>query len=220
MKNISPYAQLPIFASFSATTLQEIKNNSSELIYPNNRLILLESEEATAIYIVLEGEVKTYRTIADGRQQILARMFPGDVLNIVPLLIKQAQNQSNVEAVGQTRLLCIPKDGFLHLLDTCPEFSFAIMQALARRLQKMTSMVEALSLHSVRARLARFLILQAEQEKGAPKYTQDEIAQEIGTVRDVVGRLLKTFEEEGYVRREGRKLILLDRAGLEVEANS
>jgi CRP/FNR family transcriptional regulator len=220
MINISPYLQLPMFASFSATTLQEIKNVSSEWVYPNGKLILLESEESTAAYIILEGEVKTYRTTPDGRQQILTRLFPGDVFNIVPMLMKQTHNQSNVEAVGKTRLLCIPKDGFFHLLDTCPEFSFAMMQVLACRLQKMTAMVEDLSLHSVRARLAQFLILQADKEKGAPKYTQDEIAQEIGTVRDVVGRLLKAFEVEGYVHREGRKVILLDRAGLEAEVNS
>jgi CRP/FNR family transcriptional regulator len=220
MKKIFPYPQLPIFASFSPTTLQGIKNISSELEYPNGRLIFLESEEATAIYIILEGEVKTYRTTPDGRQQILTRLFQGDVFNIVPLLIEQTQNQSNVEAVGQTRLLCIPKDGFFHLLETCPEFSFAMMQVLARRLQKMTAMVEDLSLHSVRARLAQFLILQAGKGKGEPKYTQDEIAQEIGTVRDVVGRLLKIFEVEGYIHREGRKVILLDRARLEAEANS
>ncbi|MEN6436498.1 MAG: Crp/Fnr family transcriptional regulator [Anaerolineaceae bacterium] len=220
MKTNLIYQKIPFFSSFTNATLDCIQKVSYEWTFPPGKGILLESEEATAAYIVLEGEVKIFRVAPDGRQQVLTRLFPGEVFNIVPLVQDQSRNQSSAEAVGNTRLLCLPKEGFHNLMNTCPEFSNAIVKIFANRLQKLTAMVEYLSLHSVRGRLAQFLISQADKGSSAPKYTQDEIAQEIGTVRDVVGRLLKVFTDEGYIRREGRKVILLDRAGLEAEVDS
>jgi DNA-binding MarR family transcriptional regulator len=66
--------------------------------------------------------------------------------------------------------------------------------------------------------LAQFLIELADQPQAAGGWTQDEIAAHIGTVRDVVGRLLRDFESKGLISRERQKIFLLDRQGLRKEA--
>jgi len=71
-----------------------------------------------------------------------------------------------------------------------------------------------LSLYAVRARLARFLIELADLTPSTAGWTQDEIAAHIGTVRDVVGRLLRDFEGAGLIQRQQGKIILLNREKL------
>jgi len=85
-------------------------------------------------------------------------------------------------------------------------------------LAKITDLAANLSLYTVRARLAQFLIELADQPQSAGGWTQDEIAAHIGTVRDVVGRLLREFETQGLIDRDRQKIILLNRQGLKDEA--
>lgn len=180
--------------------------------------MLLEGDPAEAAYFVLEGEVKIYRMTAEGREQVLARMGCGQSFNAVPLFHVNPVHHSSVEASLETTLLSIPQKKFLWLLQSCPDFGFIMLQDFAARLEKLTNMVENFALHSVRGRLAGFLLAQADKGNAARRFTQEEIAREIGTVRDVVGRLLKSFMDDGLIRREGRRIVLLDRVRLETEA--
>jgi CRP/FNR family transcriptional regulator len=115
-------------------------------------------------------------------------------------------------------LLLIPVERYRMFLQTYPDLTYAILKDFSRRLDHLTNLVEDLSLHSVRGRLARFLLEQADQGEVPALWTQDEIAAHLGTVRDVIGRTLRAFMDNGLVRREGAKLILLDRERLEEEA--
>jgi len=85
----------------------------------------------------------------------------------------------------------------------------------------MVTLVERLSLFSVRQRLAEFLIRQAEENPldARPRWTQDDIARQLGTVRDVVGRTLRKLEDEGLIRFQRQHILLLDREKLESLAN-
>jgi len=102
----------------------------------------------------------------------------------------------------------------------------ALLQDFADRLDHLTILVEDLSLRTVRGRLARFLLEHASTELGgtvgegevARRWTQDEIAAHLGTVRDTVGRTLRAFVDAGLVRMDRQRIVLLDREGLEAEA--
>jgi CRP/FNR family transcriptional regulator len=85
---------------------------------------------------------------------------------------------------------------------------------------KTTSLAANLSLYTVRSRLAQFLIDLAERPQSAGGWTRDEIAAHIGTVRDVVGRLLREFESQGLIKRDRQNIILLDRKALMSEAQN
>ena len=94
------------------------------------------------------------------------------------------------------------------------------MRDYSQRLKQLTNKVEDLGLYSVRARLVRFLLEQADQKEIPVRWTQDEIARQIGTVRDVVGRSLRTLEQEGLIQIRRQCIRLLDRLRLEKIANS
>ncbi len=213
-------AGFPPFASLSDKTLACIGDACRLENYQRSETVILEGDPADAAFFMLQGEVKVYRMTRIGKEHVLSRMKAGQSFNTIPLLGEEDITHSSVETLTQVTLLRILKQDFLALLQTCPDFTFVMLRDFSNRLRKMTDMVESFALHSVRGRLAQFLIRQADQGKYAPRYTRDDIAREIGTVRDVVGRLLKAFEEKGYIRREGRRVILQDRAGLEAEAET
>ena len=89
---------------------------------------------------------------------------------------------------------------------------------MAAEVRHLSDMVEGLALHTVRTRLARFLLTQAEGTRHPKRWTQEEIAAHIGTVRDVVGRTLRAFADDGLIRRERGRVVVVDREGLEREA--
>jgi len=116
----------------------------------------------------------------------------------------------------------------------CPEMALALLRDFAGRLDHLTNLVEDLSLRTVRGRLARFLLehaptarlsspksdLSGTAEAGAvtQRWTQEEIAVHLGTVRDMVGRTLRAFADAGLIQMNRQRLVLLDREGLEAEA--
>ncbi len=83
----------------------------------------------------------------------------------------------------------------------------------------MTQLAAELSLYTVKARLARFLMDLADTRQIFDNWTQDEIAAQIGTVRDVVGRLLREFENQELIKRDRHQILLLERKGLTEIAN-
>jgi CRP/FNR family transcriptional regulator len=93
-----------------------------------------------------------------------------------------------------------------------------VLRDFAARLHHLTNLTEDLALRTVRGRLARFLISEADLGSVDREWTQEEMAVRLGTVRDVIGRTLRSLEDEGLVRRERQQIILLDREALMEEA--
>jgi CRP/FNR family transcriptional regulator len=127
-------------------------------------------------------------------------------------------NRASVEALTPASVFKLTARDFDDLLTNCPEFSIVLLSHFTQRISHMTDLVADLSLLSVRSRLARFLINLADEPDTAYDWTQDEIAAQIGTVRDVVGRTLRDFETLGLITRGHRHITLLDRSGLMREA--
>jgi CRP/FNR family transcriptional regulator len=125
---------------------------------------------------------------------------------------------ATVDAVTDATLHTIPCKLFRQMIRDHHEMGLAVLEHLAAEVRRLSDMVEDLALHTVRTRLARFLLAQTDSPQPSRRWTQEEIAAHIGTVRDVVGRVLRTLADEGLIRRERGRLVVRDRAGLEREA--
>jgi CRP/FNR family transcriptional regulator, cyclic AMP receptor protein len=179
-----------------------------------------QADPCEFVYFILKGEVEIYRLSPGGREQILDRLGQGSCFNVAPALLIDASNQANTRALTACELLSLSKTDFNHLLKEYPEFALAITRFFAERLAYMTDLIETLSLYSVRQRVAKFLIEEAEalEKEDSIRWTQTDMAKRLGTVRDVLGRTLRKFADEGLVRFEREKILLLDKQGLEKAA--
>jgi len=128
---------------------------------------------------------------------------------------------ADARSIGPAELLVIGREDFLRLLDRYPPLMHALAAYLAKRLLAMVELVERLALFPVRQHLAAFLINQADAvgEDVARHWTQEDIARRLGTVRDVVGRALRKFEQEGLIRFQRDHIQLLDREKLQILAD-
>lgn len=210
--------QLIFFQQLSPATLKHVESVARQRRFVSGESILLEGETAAAVFFVLEGEVRIYRLSPDGREQVLANVTPGKSFNTVPPLLADGRHTASARAVTDVVLLAIGSQDYLVLLREHPDLSFALLKDFAARLAHLTNLVENLALHSVRGRMAQFLLDQADGLLLPRRWTQDEMAEHIGAARDVVGRTLRDFITAGYIRREGHRIILSDRPGLEHEA--
>lgn len=202
------------FESLKPETKKALSVQAFERTFRSGQTLVIEGDPAHYGYFLLSGEVRVLRMSRDGRVQILARFGPGSPLNIISLLNSEAINRASIEALTQVKTLVLDKASFTKFLATFPDFSNMLLQIFAERITHLTDLAASLSLYTVRARLARFLIELADSPQSSGWWTQDEIAAQIGTVRDVVGRLLREFEAENMIVRDRQKIRLLNRQTL------
>jgi CRP/FNR family transcriptional regulator len=170
------------------------------------------------LHIVATGLIRARRLSLEGREYVFEYIGPGQALNLASAL-DSGTNLANGEAIVQTTTYAIPCNHFRQFVHDHPAVAVAALTRLSGQVRHLSDTVEDLALHSVRARLARFL-LSSGVTRPAPAHhwTQEEIAAHIGTVRDVVGRTLRIFARSGLIRRERGRLVIVDREGLEQEA--
>lgn len=222
---VQTLSKLSFFSGLDNDVLSEIAPHITEHTFSPGQVVILESEPCQAVYFVAQGVVRIHRLSPEGREHVLAYLGPGEPFNLVPALDGRPVLAA-VDAVTGTTLYIIPCEYFRQIMRDHHEVALAVMERLAAEVRHLSDMVEDLALHTVRTRLARFLLTHASAELGEvadgtqlPKrWTQEEIAAQIGTVRDVVGRTLRTFTGDGLIRRERGRLVVMDRAGLEREA--
>jgi len=210
-------SQLPFFARLGDDALLEIAPYIHERTFSPGQMIVSEGEPCQAVYFVAQGVVRLYRLSLEGREQVLAYLGPGESFNLVPVLDGRP-NLTTVDALTEVTLYTISCQRFHQIVRDRHEVALAVLERMAARVRRLIDMVEGLALHTVRTRLARFLLAQVEGTRHPKHWTQEEIAAHIGTVRDVVGRTLRAFADDGLIRRERGRIVVVDREGLEREA--
>lgn len=208
----------PFFSGLGEDELAEVASRVHERTFRRGEVILLEGEAPQAVYFIVHGQVRIYRLSPDGREQVLKRLGPGEAFNLVPVL-NGGHNPSSAMAWTDVTVYAIERGYFVQIVRQHPAVAMAVLADLAARLRYMTALVEDLSLRTVGARLAKLLLTQAVGEEAAPRrMTQQEMAAQLGTVREVVGRALAELEREGLIRMERHRIVIVNRADLATKA--
>ena len=211
--------RLPLFSDLPEPIIAQIKRVAVQRAYGAGEVIILDGLECAGVYFLISGEVGVVRVSSGGREQVLTRLGPGKSFNTVPPFLQNGKNHATVRAMTDAEVICIPCRAFRHLVGESSLVALALLGEFAKRLDHLTALVEDLSLRSVRGRVARFLLEHADGAKMRGRLTQDEIAAQVGTVRDMVGRTLRSFADDGLLRVERSQIVLLDRQEMESEAH-
>lgn len=207
---------LALFNSFPPEGLTELVSTCTLKVYEEGEILFFEGDPAEGVLLVLTGRTVLFRGSELGRELVLSRLGRGEVINLVPaLLAEQPRWQACARASGHLEVLNIPLPALRGLMNANNTFTQSLLRMLADRLDRAMDLASSMSLKSTRARLAAFLICQADGLGTQPNPTQNDIAAEIGTVREVVARLLKDFEMAGWLKRDRQRIRLRDRAALE-----
>ncbi|MEN9938656.1 MAG: hypothetical protein RLZZ387_5235 [Chloroflexota bacterium] len=203
--------EIPFFTALDAHALADVARRMEVRDYRPGEHIIYEGEQPAGMFFVVRGRVRLSRTAPDGREQVLAMVAVGENFNAVPLF-DERPNPTTARAMSPVRCLLLPRDALLGLLRRYPNLALAALREMAEQLRDLVVLVEDLAFRSVRERLARQLLHEAAE--GMAELTQQELAERTGTVREIAGRALRRLAQEGLVRLERGRVVVLDREGL------
>jgi CRP-like cAMP-binding protein len=207
---------LPDFSAINPELLRLIAEVANQKTYQPGEFVFLEDQPCMGLYIAQEGWLRAVKTNPSGRELVVRYVGPGDTFNEIGVLLAGV-NWISVEALEFTRVIIIPRQAVLDLIDQHPALAKAIIQNLAGRILHAMNMIVDISLHNVENRLARFLLEQASGDSvNRQKWaTQAAIASYLGTVPVVINRAFRSFVEAGYIDLERERIHILNRPELE-----
>lgn len=215
-------AGVALFAGLSRQERDALAERAVEKRYRAGELLFVEGDPCPGIYVLIEGRVKIYKTSPSGREIMLAIEEAPSTVAEVPLF-DDGPFPASVMALDDVTAWLIHKDDFRQVCRQNPDLALKVLAVVGRRLRGLVALVESVAFGAVRQRLARALLDFANQA-GADSFrlpvTQEELALRLGTVREVISRNLNRFQAEGLLELDRRRLRLLDRAGLEREAET
>ena len=209
--------EFSLFSQLDKPALKEIASYVQEHSYNPDQIISFRGEPCTGVYLIVRGIVSAQRLSLEGREYILDYLGPGECFNLVPV-IDGGTNLATMQASSAVTLYLVQCDLFRRLIQDY-QVSLEVVTYLAGQVRYLSDAVEDLALYTVRTRLARFLLARDEDDGTYDRrWTQEEIAAHIGTVRDVVGRTLRSFARQGLIQRQRGHVTITDRKGLQKEA--
>ena len=205
---------IPYFAGLAPAELDSIGQRVLEKKSERGEIILYEGEPAETLFFVFSGAVKVFKTSAEGKEQILNIVRPGGSFNDVPVF-EGGLNLASGQTMVATVLYEIRKSEFRAVLQAHPLVVTNTINVLAGQVQQLVSLIEDLSFKHVIGRVAKILLSHsADGASPGMKLTQQEMAALAGTAREVVGRSLKSLEEDGLIRLDRHRIVIADKKAL------
>lgn len=214
MANLIPIDTLKKFSLFQDFKEEDLARIQKLLHYravEKDEIILLKGELSDQLIFVEKGWFKSEKTSKEGRQQTLRFIGPKEVINEYSVFSEEP-NAATIIALEKADIYYLNKSDVEVLLDQSSSFARAVIVNLAKRIQILLNHVENLSLYSVEQRLARYLLDEAKDGivRRQTWKTQAEIAAHLGTVVDVVNRILQKFERQGLISISRKIIKILD----------
>ena len=208
------------FAQLSATvypaltavrpSLAELSPALAPMEAPVGTVLFSENTLCQGFPLVLRGEIKVSRSSVDGRALELYRVAPGELCLVSSACLFRNQPLSaRGVATKSSSLILVPPDVFLRWLET-PGFRSEVLGLFAARMADLTSLIDAVAFQRLDRRLAAALLGHG-QKLGV---THQALADELGTVREIITRLLRRFEREGWVSLGREQIEITDEAAL------
>ncbi len=214
LRRCDPFAALPEAALrrvAAASTLRNVRRG--ERLWEHN-------SPAAAVAVVVAGRVKCWSPGHAGRQWVSSVARPGMVCGLAAN-VAAGDNTCTAEPLERSRVVLVPQATLHSVLEDEPDFARHVARALARDVRRLLGACEDVTLRTPLERLAHYLRT-AAQGAGAVELpeTQTQIAAQLGTVREVVGRSFRRLEARGVVARTGRLVRILDARALDALAAS
>ena len=210
-------ARAGIFQGVQPNAVAALTKQLQPVDFPRGHTVFAEGEPGDRLYIILSGKVKLGRHSPDGRENLLAVMGPSDMFGELTVF-DPGPRTSTATAVTDVRLATMDRTALREWITKRPEIAEQLLRVLARRLRRTNNALADLIFTDVPGRVAKALLQLArqfgQQEGGYLRVThdltQEELAQLVGASRETVNKALADFGQRGWLRLEGKSVVLLD----------
>ncbi len=213
--DIEALKKINYFEGLDTAELEHIKKYIAEKTAEKGEILFFEGQWYDYVYFLVSGVVKVYKSSPGGKEQIMHIATPGDSFNDISTFDGEPSSASMM-AMTPAYLYVIYNKDLKNLLSDHPKLCLNIMKALANRVRRDSSLAEELSSGQVLARLAKLLLGKyAGEEADVGRYlTQQDMANFIGTRREVINRGLKVMEEKGCISMSRRGIEVVNKKRL------
>jgi CRP/FNR family cyclic AMP-dependent transcriptional regulator len=200
-------------APLAEATLRAIAAGGVVRSYPRNTVLINEGDEGDSLFIVLSGRVKVYASNDAGREVVIDFHGPGEYLGEMSL--DGAPRSASVVTVEPSTCAVVSRAQFREFILAHPDFALHLIGKLIQRARLATENMKSLALSDVYGRLVRLLnslaVEEGDRRVVPEKLTQQDIAERVGSSRDMISRLLKDLAAGGYLAVEDRTITILRR---------
>jgi CRP/FNR family cyclic AMP-dependent transcriptional regulator len=184
-------------------------------VYTPDAVVFWEGDIETNLYYLQYGSLKVLKASPEGREQVLRFISAGEIFNEVGVLAKKP-NPATAIALEESGIWLIPREALVTIILSHPQTALQIIENMADKIIGLVTLVSDLSLKTVEARFAKLLLEQTEGNVIERRRwtTQTELAARLGTVPDVLGRVIREMTKAGLIEMEKQHIRILNRQGL------
>jgi len=203
----------PAFGSLPRERLEGLLHELVEMRFPAGALVFSERQACQGFPLFVEGSLKVIKQASSGRELMLYRVQPGGSCIITSSCLL-GHTDYNARGVAETNLTLriIPVATFWRLMAEHEPFRDFVFNLLAERISDLMQLVEEVAFARLDQRLARLLLANGDEVLSV---THQQLADELGSVREIVSRLLKGFAVQGLVALGREQLTIVDRGELQ-----
>ena len=210
-----------LFSSLTQPELHLLAARTVRKLFSAGELLFSEGEPCSGLHIIVRGRVRIFKTSASGREQVLAENVPGESIAEIPIFDGGPYPASAV-AVEDADLAFISRRDFNAYCLEHPEVALKVLSVVGARLRRLVGIIEELSFTTIRQRLISALIKLAQNEGKTTARgiefqlpsTHQELAHQLGTVRELISRNLMRLQAEGLLDVDARQIVVKDIKGL------
>jgi CRP/FNR family cyclic AMP-dependent transcriptional regulator len=205
LSNLDLIRRVPLFSMLTTQQAQSMANAVSKKRFKRGEVLVERGMKSNVLYIILTGRARVQIADTKGREVILAILRSGDYVGEMSV-IDGDPHSATVVADQQVDVLTVGRDDFLRCLAENIPMCFVVMQGLVQRLRKASHKISSLALVGVYGRVAMVLLDSAVlDDQGAllirEKVSRQDIAKMVGASREMVSRVMKDFEEQGFIQQ-------------------
>ena len=206
---------VPMFSGFSPDQLRALVTMIMRRSAPRGTAVLREGGPADCLYIVVSGRLKVLMGEADGKETILSIIGQGEFFGEMSL-IDDNPRSATVIAIEACELLALTRRDFRKCLVENSNLAMAVMRVLVRRLREADRKIGSLAMLDVYGRVARLLLDMSESVNGqrvvTKRISKQDIAKMIGASREMVHKVMKDLQVNGYIEVQGSTIVLRDKS--------
>ena len=207
----------PLLSSLSGSELQMLAARTARKFFSAGQLLFSESEPCNGLHIIARGKVRIFKTSMNGREQVLALNGPGETVAELPVF-DGGPYPASAMAVDDCEVAFISRRDFQAYCIEHPQVALKVLTVVGSRLRRLVGIIEELSFTTIRQRLISVLVKLAQTdgrktERGIEfqlPATHQELANQLGTVRELISRNLMRLQAEGLLEVDARQIVVKD----------
>ena len=217
----------PLFASLTEQEMHALAARVNKKHFQRGELLFGEGDSCKGLFLVAAGQIRIFKRSPAGREQVLAVEGPGSSFAELPVF-DGGNYPASASALEDAEVLFISRKDFQNFCREHPEVALRVLAVVGSRLRRLVGIIEDLSFTTVRHRLIALILRLVPASGTASKEgvrveltkTHQDLAAELGTVREIISRNLSRLQAEGFLEVDGRSITVKDLAGLRREQTS